>query len=228
MSNEPWAPKPTTRGDSEAKAWASTRAKDFGEAVKFWRNKNQLSAVELSNRTKEIGFPITRGTIAKIESNSRNSKVDFAEVTVLAAALHVTPADLVYFGYPDGRVPLTPRTWVTAKEARDWLVGGWHYRPFAQIHNPRIELSEQLRKAINNYQEAVDAFEKRWLQGVSLDDLSQYKKIPLHADSEGEWHEMADTISLINSLEKEVAGAGGHVVSPAWMKLIEPDENGQG
>lgn len=114
---------PKKRGDESAREWASERAALFGEAVGFWRNKMDLTMVELSNRTKEIGYPITRATIAKIESNQRNAKVDLAEVVTLATALEVAPTDLIFFGYPSNKFRVVPRSIMSSQWAAEWFVG---------------------------------------------------------------------------------------------------------
>ena len=61
-----------------------------------------MTAQQLAERTKELGYPVTRVAISKIESNSRAGKVDVAELLVLGAALGVPPVTLI-FGGPLGR-----------------------------------------------------------------------------------------------------------------------------
>lgn len=106
-----------TRGSEEAKRWASDRAGEFGEAVKMWRERRKLSAAALARLTEEIGYPITRGTIAKIEGNHRAGKVDLAEVVTLAAALEVAPIELLYPNLADGPVEVLPGEQVSSWKA---------------------------------------------------------------------------------------------------------------
>ena len=67
------------------------RAGWFGNAVSWRRKALNLTASELSRRTVELGYPISRGAVAKIESNLRSGKVDVVEVLVLSAALDIPP-----------------------------------------------------------------------------------------------------------------------------------------
>lgn len=112
-----------TRGSAEAKEWASARAGEFGATVKHWREKLGLSAAALAKRTEEVGYPITRGTIAKIEGNYRSGKVDLAEVVALASALGVPPIELLFPGMPDRPVEALPGRTKTAWEAARWFTG---------------------------------------------------------------------------------------------------------
>lgn len=215
---------PKKRGSDEAKAWAHERAEQFGLAVQFWRKKMELTAVELSNRTREIGYPITRATIAKIESNQRNSKMDFLEICVLAAALEVTPTDLVFFGYPDREVKITPRSLVTSAEATEWFYGGQLYNQFADIHNPRLTQSQSRRQTLANFKQAVEAFEdkfkpeifgKRWIlvDGFARTGKEQASGVLL-AGLRVHYNEL-------RRLRLEHIEAGGYIELPSWIDTTE-------
>ncbi|MEK0145817.1 helix-turn-helix transcriptional regulator [Corynebacterium yonathiae] len=215
---------PKKRGSDEAKAWAQERSEGFGFAVQFWRKKMELTAVELSNRTREIGYPITRATIAKIESNQRNSKMDFLEVCVLAAALEVTPSDLVFFGYPDKEVKITPRSSVTAAEASEWFFGGSLYNQFSDIHNPRLTQSQSRRQTFANFKQATESFEKKYKpefsgrQWILAGDFSR--------TGEGKASGVVLTALRIHykelrRLRLEHIEAGGYVDLPAWIDTTE-------
>ncbi|WP_156666075.1 helix-turn-helix domain-containing protein [Rhodococcus sp. HS-D2] len=114
----------TSRGSAEAKEWASETARRVGEEVRRLRaDVHEMSAVQLANRTAELGYPITRGTIAKIESNSRAAKLDVVEVAVLAKALRVPPLQLLYPELPDGPVEVLPGVTVRSVSAMTWFSG---------------------------------------------------------------------------------------------------------
>jgi len=68
----------------------------MGLGVKRAREKAGLSAAKLEAKTRELGYPITRGTIAKIEGGHRDGKFDVTEVVILATALGVAPLDIVF------------------------------------------------------------------------------------------------------------------------------------
>ena len=67
-----------------------------------------MTAVDLAERTKELGYPVTRVAITKIENNTRSGKLDIAELLVIAAALGVPPILLLYPVYPYGAVEVLP------------------------------------------------------------------------------------------------------------------------
>src|ERR1700682_2903017 len=83
-----------------------------------------LTASELSRRTVERGYPISRGAIAKIESNLRSGKVDVAEVLVLSAALDIPPVLLLFPQFStDGRGVVLPGVLAKEDEAVRWMSG---------------------------------------------------------------------------------------------------------
>ncbi|MBE1551501.1 transcriptional regulator with XRE-family HTH domain [Mycobacterium sp. OAS707] len=110
--------------DEEAKAFETGRAGWFGNAVGWRRKALGLTAAELSRKTAELGFPVTRGTIAKIESNLRSGKIDVAEVLVLAAALDVPPVLLLFPQVAsDGGSSVLPNVFTTDAESVRWVSG---------------------------------------------------------------------------------------------------------
>lgn len=157
MNSEASQSQTSKRGDQDAKEWAHERAAQFGEAVQFWRKKLGLTAVDLSNRTKEVGYPITRATIAKIETNARNAKVDMAEVTSLAAALRVSPIDLIFPGFPDTLVRVTPRSRLNSDASAMWFSAdpryteSFSYTLLGGPHAPTSDNSVDLRRAAEDF-----------------------------------------------------------------------------
>jgi transcriptional regulator with XRE-family HTH domain len=117
------APLPST--DEVAKAYELALAERFGLAVKARRLALKLSAAELSRRTAEIGYPITRGAIARIESNSRLGKIDVAELLALSAALDIPPVLLLLDHFPTvgATVEITPDFEASVSTALNWICG---------------------------------------------------------------------------------------------------------
>ncbi len=109
--------------DDDAKAWQLERSGDFGMALGRFRKEAGLTAVQLSERTRQLGYPISRVAISKIESNSRAGKLDVAEVAILAAALEIPPILLLYPALPDGEVPVLPGREVASSVAMTWFAG---------------------------------------------------------------------------------------------------------
>lgn len=88
--------------DPVGKAWELDLAARLGQAVQTRRNALGLTAQQLAQRTADLGYPITRVAISKIEGNMRAGKVDVAELIVLAKALEMPPVLLLYPGFPEG------------------------------------------------------------------------------------------------------------------------------
>lgn len=126
--------------DQGAKRFETTRAGWFGNAVSWRRNALKLTASELSRRTAELGYPISRGAIAKIESNSRSGKVDVAEVLVLAAALDIPPVLLLFPQFStDGGAMVLPGVMTSEDEAVRWMSGGVAFPQNYQLSSMRLE-----------------------------------------------------------------------------------------
>lgn len=133
--------------------WSKTLAETVGAEVRRLRDEQRLSAVALSEITRELGHPITRGTIAKIEGNHRSAKLDVAELLVLAAALNVPPLLLLFPPYPDGHVQPLPDVTTTAYDATEWASGhaqmtGHPNVSYAPRPNRLVELADE-RARIN-------------------------------------------------------------------------------
>lgn len=197
-SNADWRKLP--RGDEQAKQWAIERAKVFGEAVALYRNRAGLSATELANRTKEVGYPITRSSISRIENNLRNGKVDLAEIIALAAALEISPADLIYPGRNNTGHAVTPRAELTAYSAQQWFVAGADYNPFSHgAKAPRVDVSSQLTAAIKNLTAFADSFTMQH-EDESFEMTESYAR---------------DSLAVYDELADKVRNLGG-VVNEPW------------
>jgi len=94
-----------------------------GKAVHRRRKALKLTAQQLAQRTVEIGYPVTRVAISKIESNVRAGKFDVAEWLVLAQALEIPPALLLYPDYPEGPVQGLPGREKESVAAVWWISG---------------------------------------------------------------------------------------------------------
>jgi transcriptional regulator with XRE-family HTH domain len=110
--------------DYAAKGWELTRSGGFGNAVRERRKALNLTASELARRTADLGYPISRGAIAKIESNLRSGKVDVAELLVLSAALDIPPVLLLFPEFStNGSVEVLPGVVTSEDEAVRWVSG---------------------------------------------------------------------------------------------------------
>lgn len=102
----------------------------IGKAVERERKSAGMTAVQLSARCEELGLPIHRTTLSKIESG--RSSFDVGELVVLAKALGVPPLELLYPGLPDAKVEGVPgqverawqvAQWFSGEASKDTLVG---------------------------------------------------------------------------------------------------------
>ncbi len=110
--------------DPDAKKWEKGLSKRAGLAIRARRKALGLTAQQLAERTKGLGHHVTRVAISKIEGNLRAGKLDVAELLVLAAALDIPPALLVFPGFPLGNVELLPDDRQASNyDAVKWLAG---------------------------------------------------------------------------------------------------------
>jgi transcriptional regulator with XRE-family HTH domain len=126
--------------DMTAKRFEETRAGWFGNAVSWRRKALGFTAAELSRRTAELGYPVSRGAIAKIESNLRSGKIDVAEVLVLAAALDVPPVLLLFPQVAtDGGAVILPNFMTKEDEAVRWMAGQVSFPEHYDLGSMRLE-----------------------------------------------------------------------------------------
>lgn len=105
------------------KDWARQCAAAIGKSVARRRSESKLSGQRLADRCAELGMPsLTRTVITKLE-NGRKEAVSTAELMVLAKALSVSPAELVF---PIGQASTTevlPGDFRSPWEAILWFSG---------------------------------------------------------------------------------------------------------
>ena len=90
------------------------------------RLREPRSAQWLSDRTRKLGYCVTRSVIADLE-NGRRRYVTTAELCVLAWALKVPPIQLLYPDLPDGTVEIVPDVDKPSIEAVMWFSGELAY-----------------------------------------------------------------------------------------------------
>jgi transcriptional regulator with XRE-family HTH domain len=111
-----------------AKDWPASVAKRVGERVAFFRAQatdergRKLTAQALADRCGELGLPLGRPTIAKLEKGLRET-ITVGEVQILAKALDVSPADLVFPIGQAAEVEVLPGQHVDTWDAVQWFSG---------------------------------------------------------------------------------------------------------
>ncbi|ODR01606.1 hypothetical protein BHQ21_23360 [Mycobacterium sherrisii] len=151
--------------DPLAKAWQESLSKRVGDAVLLRRKALGMTAESLAERARGLGYPISRVAVTKIEGNKRAGKLDVAELLVLAVALEIPPALLLFPGWPDGTVDAVPGNDVPVQTARGWLCGdallpvplpaGMKAAGVTGNRNARINAGINLVRAVNNRSAAV-------------------------------------------------------------------------
>ena len=95
----------------------------MASAVRRLRKVRRRSAQWLADRTAELGYPISRATIADLE-NGRRKWLTISELIILARALNTTPIALLYPDPPsEETVELFPGLQASRTVALQWFSG---------------------------------------------------------------------------------------------------------
>ncbi|WP_084125376.1 helix-turn-helix domain-containing protein [Demequina sp. NBRC 110054] len=101
-------------------AWGAWTRR-VGRNVAAARERRGMSARELAERTRALGFEVPRNSIANLESGRKGS-VSIAEVAALAGALEVAPLVLLFD--PEGAdAEFLPGREAAQVVAADWFAG---------------------------------------------------------------------------------------------------------
>lgn len=105
-------------------SWAQAIVDRAGAEVRRLRTSGAppLSAQALSERTGELGHPISRAVISDLETGRRKG-LDVADLLVLAAALDVAPAQLLFPDLPRGTADVLPGVPQESHDAVRWIGG---------------------------------------------------------------------------------------------------------
>jgi transcriptional regulator with XRE-family HTH domain len=111
-----------------AKDWQTATTAQIGERIAYFRARakdaqgRKLTAQGLADKCTELGLPIGRPAIAKLEKGLRET-ITVAELEVIARALSVSPADLVFPLGERATVELMPGYHVDTWKAVLWWSG---------------------------------------------------------------------------------------------------------
>lgn len=102
--------------------WPARLARTMATEVRRFRQVRGMSAQQLADRCTELGMPIARSVLANFESGRRPT-LSVAELLVIAQALRVPPAALVFpVGYQQ-RVEALPGRKIDTFQATQWFGG---------------------------------------------------------------------------------------------------------
>lgn len=122
-----------------ATPWTAALHRRIVTAVKEARRRRGLSAHELSDKTRALGFPVSRSQIANYESGRRRS-LDVAELLVLACALDVPALSLLFPDDPDKMVEFVPGKTMTTSGAVAEFTGD------PNSHGPHVRIRSMIEE----------------------------------------------------------------------------------
>lgn len=143
----------TTRCDSfcgvSPQDWVERQAAGVAAEVRRLRKVQRRSAQWVADRTVELGYPISRATIADLE-NGRRKWVTIAELITLAAALNTVPLALLLPSTPDEKIEILPDNEMPVGNAIGWFAGTTNATPDGVERDPsatsRLELTMRLNE----------------------------------------------------------------------------------
>ncbi|WP_293012039.1 helix-turn-helix transcriptional regulator [Mycolicibacterium sp.] len=133
----------------DGNAWHLATSQRIGRSVAARRKELGMTALQLSERCRDLGAPIHRSTITKIENG--RPRFDLGELLVLAAALDTSPVRLVYPGPYDQNVEVIPGVDATEFVAAQWFSALVYYRIIFDT-DPDFD---EVRAAAERWQDAV-------------------------------------------------------------------------
>jgi hypothetical protein len=157
-----------------AKDWPKSVAKQVGARIAYFRERardergRRLTAQALADRCTALGLPVGRPAIAKMERGLRDT-ITVAELHVLAKALNVSPADLVFPLGQAAEVEVLPGEHTGTWDAVLWF-SGLTMRPGRPGHDGSsvVHLYEQHYSIVLDWQ---------FLQGQLADPDSELRKL---------------------------------------------------
>lgn len=182
--------------DESAKAWQKEMARRVGAAVQNLRRTRRWTALELAQKTRDLGYPISRVAISKIESNSRAGKLDLAELLVLSAALSTSPINLVYPGPYQDEIEVLPHRPVKQFHAAQWFSGiEWSLNVAFTYSDKRPDADGAT--GADKWRQATHALTAR----RQLDDLHSSRAAIM---MRGEFDRDRDTIAMYDRMIREL------------------------
>lgn len=158
--------------------WQEELTANIGQQVLAYRGDR--SVLWLENRTEQLGLKVGRGAISRLENGKRGS-ITVAELLVLAAALDVPPALLLFPQYPDGVREVVPEVFARGVDASEWLAGRQElladkgeigHFPYPLVA-AAIEREGALVESFKVFQETGDFFESDNFLRKLLDDTEK-------------------------------------------------------
>lgn len=103
--------------------WSEQLIARFGKSLRARRDHLGLKAQDVSDRTEALGHPVSRTAITDYELGRRKDRLMIGDALVLAEALNMPLAGLLYPEMPDGEVEAVPGVDMRSIDAAMRLVG---------------------------------------------------------------------------------------------------------
>lgn len=198
--------------DEQGKSWQKQNAARIGQGIAALRASAGLSAVQLSERCKELGFPISRVAISKIENGSREGKLDLAEIITLARALEVPPIELIYPGLPDEVIEPAPgEKKVRSSEAAQWFWGRPTFTDYPSfLNSPHLHFSSGSKQKARAIEKVALVRDHERLRRALI-DLESRLRAPDHpreqARLQNDYAKVAAEFDILRALLRDTFGA---------------------
>jgi transcriptional regulator with XRE-family HTH domain len=102
--------------------WERELARGVGKRIAYYRRERRVSAETLAAACTALGLPMSRPVIAKIENQLRGV-LTVAELLVIAQALQVPPAALLFGHGLDDAIQVLPGNSMSPWKALQWFAG---------------------------------------------------------------------------------------------------------
>lgn len=155
-----------------------------------------MSAAKLAARTAELGYPIHRVAISKLESGER--AITVPELVILAAALNTVPLALLLPG-TDEKIEILPGNAMTGAATIGWFTGASSATPTGVTRDPSATLRLELTMKLNEVDELLDIQRHNEFQ---VESALQTFTMP-DAVREHQQETLKQTREFIKSLEKQ-------------------------
>jgi transcriptional regulator with XRE-family HTH domain len=140
--------------DNPRGEWPAELSRHVGAAIQAAREAQDVSAVKLAARTAELGYPIHRVAISKLESGKRDITVP--ELVILAAALNTVPLALLATDAPDEPVEILPSNEMTGASAIGWFTGSTSAAPAGVTRDRSVTQRLELTMKLNEVNELLE------------------------------------------------------------------------
>ncbi len=182
--------------------WATRFTADIGKRIEYYRKRAGdgigMTVLQLADRCAELGLPLDRSVIAKLEKGIRHN-ISVAELIILARALRVPPTLLVFpLGHQEN-VEVHPGHVTNTWEVVKWFDGeqafaladeaGWHH------YGPEYDEWHQNAATLGDYrahEQHVNAWKNSLRRSIAQQSIANTapgepeRELNLHASQQEE------------------------------------------